>query len=371
MSKPDAKCCVDIFETFKHWEKTMTDVLAIVMEKEMHLAFDEDWLEIILIQPPWNLQALLKCLDKHWIAVFGFFLPRELQDTVANLRFMLRTGWKPSEGRAILNTLNGSLSLLEALGVRSDYNGSVPQAHEKLTQLVRESQKFLIKPRIECRQDTSKVLLKPRFKCGQSTSKVLAKRRFERKQNTSKAQNNSSTGSHLPSDQPTQLMSLSQPGCGSTNEYVAGGTDPWVVFEEIWAALLNLTSHLSAVTYESIQVPFEHLHSLTCAVNSLLLSLHRVVLEQGVGDGLSELQFCLLTMLRSPLLSLHPHDVSQASLQKCFSPSHNLQRLQVGAEQLAVILGQLQQFCQAIWLYYQLQQSSNCNSQATATVIAS
>uniref|UniRef100_UPI00358E66D6 transcriptional protein SWT1 isoform X2 n=1 Tax=Myxine glutinosa TaxID=7769 RepID=UPI00358E66D6 len=236
MPKPDAQCWVDISETLKQLQKTMTDVLTVVMEKEMRLAFDEDWLEVVLIQPPWDLQALLKCLDKHWIAVFGFFLPRELQCTVTDLRFTLKTGGKASGGQAILNILNGSLSLLEAFGIRSDYNGILPQAHEKLTRLLRESQK---------------------------------------------AQNNSSTGSHLSSNQPTHLIALSQPQGDLTNTHVAGGSDPWVVFEEIWAALLNLTSHLSAATYDSTQVPFEHLHSLTCAVNSLLLSLHRFVSLNG------------------------------------------------------------------------------------------
>ncbi|XP_037325913.2 transcriptional protein SWT1 isoform X1 [Pungitius pungitius] len=66
-------------------EDCLREVLSDVLEVEMKAAFDDLWLEIVYLKPPWSLQDVLQCLKKHWIAVFGQFVPREKFQTVLNL----------------------------------------------------------------------------------------------------------------------------------------------------------------------------------------------------------------------------------------------------------------------------------------------
>ncbi|XP_076007457.1 uncharacterized protein swt1 isoform X2 [Genypterus blacodes] len=66
-------------------EVCLREALSDVLEVEMKAAYDELWLEIVYIKPPWTLVDILQCLKKHWIAVFGFVAPRTSQQTVSNL----------------------------------------------------------------------------------------------------------------------------------------------------------------------------------------------------------------------------------------------------------------------------------------------
>ena len=45
--------------------------LSYIIEVEIKKAYDDLWLEIVNIKPPWTLDDVLQLLDKHWIAVFG------------------------------------------------------------------------------------------------------------------------------------------------------------------------------------------------------------------------------------------------------------------------------------------------------------
>ncbi|XP_028444283.1 transcriptional protein SWT1 isoform X2 [Perca flavescens] len=66
-------------------EDCLREVLSDVLEVEMKAAYQELWLEIVYLKPPWTLQDVLHCLKKHWIAVFGHIVPRRKQQTVLNL----------------------------------------------------------------------------------------------------------------------------------------------------------------------------------------------------------------------------------------------------------------------------------------------
>lgn len=48
--------------------------------------------QIVYVKPPWSLQDVLQCLKKHWIAVFGFIVPRSMHQTVLNLIHFFNPG---------------------------------------------------------------------------------------------------------------------------------------------------------------------------------------------------------------------------------------------------------------------------------------
>ncbi|KAM8874622.1 transcriptional protein SWT1 isoform 1-T3 [Spinachia spinachia] len=67
------------------FEDCLREVLSDVLEVEMKAAFEDLWLEIVYLKPPWSLQDVLQCLKKHWIAVFGQVAPQRKLQTVLNL----------------------------------------------------------------------------------------------------------------------------------------------------------------------------------------------------------------------------------------------------------------------------------------------
>ncbi|XP_017939332.1 transcriptional protein SWT1 isoform X4 [Manacus vitellinus] len=107
-------------------EKNLGEALSCILETEMKLAFGNLWMEILYLKPPWTLVNLLKCYKKHWMAVFGYVVPRGLLSTVECLSKHLCT---------VRVLLQESKKLLHAFSSRSDYNGVLPQAYTALTKL--------------------------------------------------------------------------------------------------------------------------------------------------------------------------------------------------------------------------------------------
>ncbi|NWV09919.1 SWT1 protein, partial [Ptilonorhynchus violaceus] len=90
--------------------------------------------QILYLKPPWTLANLLKCYKKHWMAVFGYVVPRSLLSTIECLSKHLYTD-KPFDSSTVRILLQESKKLLHAFSSRSDYNGVLPQAYAEVTKL--------------------------------------------------------------------------------------------------------------------------------------------------------------------------------------------------------------------------------------------
>ncbi|NXF11904.1 SWT1 protein, partial [Smithornis capensis] len=90
--------------------------------------------QILYVKPPWTLVNLLKCYKKHWMAVFGYVVPRTLLSTIECLSEHLCTD-KPFDSSTVGILLQESKTLLHAFSSRSDYNGVLPQAYAEVTKL--------------------------------------------------------------------------------------------------------------------------------------------------------------------------------------------------------------------------------------------
>ncbi|NXY81246.1 SWT1 protein, partial [Alcedo cyanopectus] len=90
--------------------------------------------QILYLKPPWTLANLLKCYKKHWMAVFGYVVPRSLLSTIDCLQKHLCTD-KPLDSSAVRVLLQEAKKLLHAFSSRSDYNGVLPQAHAEVNKL--------------------------------------------------------------------------------------------------------------------------------------------------------------------------------------------------------------------------------------------
>nr|XP_005487093.1 transcriptional protein SWT1 isoform X2 [Zonotrichia albicollis] len=115
-------------------EKNLGEALSCILETEMKLAFGNLWMEILYLKPPWTLANLLKCYKKHWMAVFGYIVPRSLLSSIECLSKHLYAD-KPFDSSTVCVLLQESKNLLHAFSCRSDYNGVLPQAYAEVAKL--------------------------------------------------------------------------------------------------------------------------------------------------------------------------------------------------------------------------------------------
>ncbi|XP_022611692.1 transcriptional protein SWT1 [Seriola dumerili] len=105
------KC--DLSKCVSELEDSLQEVLSDVLEVEMKAAYEDLWLEIVYVKPPWNLQDVLHCFKKHWIAVFGQIVPRRKQQIVLNLIEFFNSG-KTIDCGATLTALQEAKELVKA-----------------------------------------------------------------------------------------------------------------------------------------------------------------------------------------------------------------------------------------------------------------
>ncbi|KFW03047.1 Transcriptional protein SWT1, partial [Eurypyga helias] len=135
-------------------EKNLGEALSCILETEMKIAFGNLWMEILYLKPPWTLANLLKCYKKHWVAVFGYVVPRSLLSTIECLYKHLCTG-KTVDSSTASTLLQESKKLLHAFSSRSDYNGVLPQAYAEVTKLYQT----LTEVRSDSEQDLSEDIM--------------------------------------------------------------------------------------------------------------------------------------------------------------------------------------------------------------------
>ncbi|XP_032380779.1 transcriptional protein SWT1 isoform X2 [Etheostoma spectabile] len=110
-TKRDRSCVSEL-------EDCLRDVLSDVLEVEMKAAYEELWLEIVYLKPPWSLQDVLHCFKKHWIAVFGHIVSRRKQQTVLNLINFFNSG-ETEDCSATSAALQEARELVKAFGKSS------------------------------------------------------------------------------------------------------------------------------------------------------------------------------------------------------------------------------------------------------------
>ena len=68
----------------------LRDSLAYCIEEHMVKIYEELWMTIVAVKPPWTLRDCLFLLSKHWVAVFGFVLPRDTKKFVEILQDLVK-----------------------------------------------------------------------------------------------------------------------------------------------------------------------------------------------------------------------------------------------------------------------------------------
>ncbi|XP_063590716.1 transcriptional protein SWT1-like [Penaeus indicus] len=76
--------------------------LGQILEHIMIEAYGDIWISIVIHKPPWTLQEIFFCWDKHWLAVMIEKFPRDLQNLMKKIRLTLKANIKEEEDIKIL-----------------------------------------------------------------------------------------------------------------------------------------------------------------------------------------------------------------------------------------------------------------------------
>jgi len=106
----------------------LREAFAAIVEKELKEAYDELWLTVVKIKPPWTMLDTMDLLDRHWIAVFGHVVNRTLKSSILELKRMFARG---DVTRRDLDSAGQMIDLghhiCDSFAAHSDYNGTLPK----------------------------------------------------------------------------------------------------------------------------------------------------------------------------------------------------------------------------------------------------
>ncbi|XP_033293869.1 transcriptional protein SWT1 isoform X3 [Orcinus orca] len=242
--------CIPLESIVSDLEKSLGTALSSILETEMKIAFGNLWMEVLYLKPPWTLIHLLQCFRKHWLAVFGLVVEKNLLLTVESLYENLSKANNAVDFTTAKLLLQDSKSLLHAFSTRSNYDGILPQAFAQVNKLLQ-------------------TFIEVKAKLKQNPSKNTAGKRQE--DNSLMKSNNQeitiSSGSHLP--QPNRHQEI------------------WSILENVWITIyqnsmdvfqrLGSNSALMSSKIASFEEAFVYLQKLMEAVKVILEGIQRIL----------------------------------------------------------------------------------------------
>ncbi|XP_049576229.1 transcriptional protein SWT1 isoform X2 [Syngnathus scovelli] len=250
----------------------LQEVLSNVLEMEMKASYGDLWQEIIYIKPPWDLLDILHCFKKHWIAVFGFIVPRPLLQTVIKLITFFKRGQFRDLGSTLV-TIQEAKEFVKEFGKRVSL---VPRAITAMNNIIQKLQS----------QPESAV------------SDVVMNEDDAAKQPPS---------AHVPHQ------------------------EVWAMFENIWCKVCEIRqSALSVGGPAPPQDAVVCLSQISSMVSQLLQAFISVLCSSA---GLREVQELLSTIRSNKMVDVN-FPLADTDLLSCFSQTDYREKLSIGVNQL-------------------------------------
>ncbi|XP_066533809.1 transcriptional protein SWT1 isoform X2 [Hoplias malabaricus] len=293
-SRREAACVKrELSECVSVLESNLKSALSAVLEEEMKAAYGELWTEIVYLKPPWTLETVLQCFKKHWIAVFGNIIKRNLLSCVETLSTCLCSDASVGYD-SILTALHAAKKLLMELSSRSEYSGQLT-------------------PALSCLQTVRNRLQDQPQKC-----KV----------------EDTSDGDTLMAEAAEDTTPPSQ----------TSRLEVWAFFESLWNKVCHIRSALfSALNYspdsmESGQLfstpppqdALTCLHRLSAVLTQLLGAFQRVLCEDSTVEDAQN----LLTVIHTSEIAAVESRFNAKDLFECLSQPEYREKLRVGGAQL-------------------------------------
>ncbi|KAM6166230.1 transcriptional protein SWT1 [Erethizon dorsatum] len=299
-------------------ERSLGTALSSILETEMKIAFGNLWMEMLYLKPPWTLIHLLQCFKKHWLAVFGLVMEKNLLLTVESLYENLCKANNAVDFTTVKFLLQDSKSLLHAFSIRSNYDGILPQAFAQVSRLLQTFAEV-------------KTKLKPNSS-GNTVSKTQEDSPLMKFHNQEVTV---SLASHLP--QPNKHQEI------------------WSVLENVWITIyqnstdvfqrLNSNSALTASKVASFEEAFMYLQKLMAAVKDILEGIQRILAPNSNYQDIETLYNFLINY------EVNKHvEFTAQELYDCVSQTEYREKLTVGCRQLVEMECAMQQCNASVYM---------------------
>ncbi|XP_019808286.1 transcriptional protein SWT1 isoform X4 [Tursiops truncatus] len=310
--------CIPLESIVSDLEKSLGTALSSILETEMKIAFGNLWMEVLYLKPPWTLIHLLQCFRKHWLAVFGLVVEKNLLLTVESLYENLSKANNAVDFTTAKLLLQDSKSLLHAFSTRSNYDGILPQAFAQVNKLLQ-------------------TFIEVKAKLKQNPSKNTAGKRQE--DNSLMKSNNQeitiSSGSHLP--QPNRHQEI------------------WSILENVWITIyqnsmdvfqrLGSNSALMSSKIASFEEAFVYLQKLMEAVKVILEGIQRILAPSSNYQDVETLYNFLIKYEVNKNVKFTAQE-----LYDCVSQAEYREKLTIGCRQLVEMEHTMQQCNASVYM---------------------
>nr|XP_055175458.1 transcriptional protein SWT1 isoform X3 [Nyctereutes procyonoides] len=299
-------------------EKSLGTALSSVLETEMKIAFGNLWMEMLYLKPPWTLIHLLQCFRKHWLAVFGLVMEKNLLLTIESLYENLCKANSAVDFATVKFLLQDSKSLLHAFSTRSNYDGILPQAFAQVNKLLQ-------------------TFAEVKAKLKQNLSETTVGKKQE---DTSLMKSNNQeitifSGSHLP--QPNRHQEI------------------WSTLENVWITLyqnsmdvfqrLGSNAALTSSKIASFEEAFVSLQKLMVVVKDILEGIQRILAPNSNYQDVETLYNFLIKYEVNKNIQFTPQE-----LYDCVSQSEYREKLTIGCRQLVEMEYSMQQCNASVYM---------------------
>ncbi|XP_014705793.1 transcriptional protein SWT1 [Equus asinus] len=299
-------------------EKSLGTALSSILETEMKIAFGNLWMEMLYLKPPWTLIHLLQCFRKHWLAVFGLVMEKNLLLTIESLYENLYKANSAVDFTTVKFLLQDSKSLLHAFSTRSHYDGVLPQAFAQVSKLLQT----FTEVKAKLKQDPSENTV------------------GEKKEDSSlmKFNNQEITifpGSPLP--QPNRHQEI------------------WSILENVWITIyqnsmdvfqrLDSNSALTSSKIASFEEAFVYLQKLMAAVKDILEGIQRILAPNSNYQDIETLYNFLIKYEVNKNVRFTAQE-----LYDCVSQTEYREKLTIGCRQLVEMERTMQQCNASVYM---------------------
>uniref|UniRef100_A0A8D1MXI9 PIN domain-containing protein n=1 Tax=Sus scrofa TaxID=9823 RepID=A0A8D1MXI9_PIG len=299
-------------------EKSLGTALSSILETEMKIAFGNLWMEVLYLKPPWTLMHLLQCFRKHWLAVFGLVMEKNLLLTVESLYENLCKANNAVDFTTVKFLLQDSKSLLHAFSTRSNYDGILPQAFAQVNKLLQ-------------------TLTEVKAKLKQNPPENTAGKKQE-DASLMKSNNQEITifsGSHLPPPNRHQEI--------------------WAILENVWITIyqnsmdvfqrLSSNSTLTSSKIASFEEAFVYLQKLMAAVKDILEGIQRILAPNSNYQDVETLYNFLIKYEVNKNVKFTAQE-----LYDCVSQTEYREKLTIGCRQLVEMEHTMQQCNASVYM---------------------
>uniref|UniRef100_G1SMS1 Transcriptional protein SWT1 n=1 Tax=Oryctolagus cuniculus TaxID=9986 RepID=G1SMS1_RABIT len=300
-------------------EKSLGTALSSILETEMKIAFGNLWMEILYVKPPWTLIHLLRCFKKHWLAVFGLIMEKNLLLTIESVyENLCKANNNTVDFTTVKFLLQDSKSLLHAFSTRSDYDGVLPRAFAEVDKLLQT---------------------------------------FAEVKTTSKPNSSEHTVNENQED-TCSVKSPSQESTVCSDSYLLQPSrhqEIWSVLENVWISIcqnsmdvfqrLGSNSALSTSTVASLEEAFLYLQKLMAAVKDILEGIQRILAPDSNYQDVETLYNFLIKYEVNKNVRFTAQE-----LHDCVSQTEYREKLTIGCRQLVEMAATMQQCSASVYM---------------------